>query len=109
MKGEIYMIVVRQRDEKDCGVCALLSIIRHYKGNVPLEKIRLDAKTTNEGTTALNLILASQKYGFEAVGVKLNSIYDIKQFPAIAHMNLKKGYTHYVVIEKITKDKIVIM
>ena len=109
MKGEIYMIVVRQRDEKDCGVCALLSIIRHHKGNVPLEKIRLDAKTTNEGTTALNLILASQKYGFEAVGVKLNSIYDIKQFPAIAHMNLKKGYTHYVVIEKITKDKIVIM
>lgn len=103
------MIVVRQRDEKDCGVCALLSIIRYYKGSVPLEKIRLDAKTTNEGTTALNLILASQKYGFEAVGVKLNSIYDIKQFPAIAHMNLKKGYTHYVVIEKITKDKIVIM
>lgn len=103
------MIVVRQRDEKDCGVCALLSIIRHHKGNVPLEKIRLDAKTTNEGTTALNLILASQKYGFEAVGVKLNSIYDIKQFPAIAHMNLKKGYTHYVVIEKITKDKIFIM
>lgn len=103
------MIVVRQRDEKDCGVCALLSIIRHHKGNVPLEKIRLDAKTTNEGTTALNLILASQKYGFEAEGVKLNSIYDIKQFPAIAHMNLKKGYTHYVVIEKITKDKIVIM
>ena len=70
MKGEIYMIVVRQRDEKDCGVCALLSIIRHHKGNVPLEKIRLDAKTTNEGTTALNLILASQKYGFEAEGVK---------------------------------------
>lgn len=103
------MIVVRQRDEKDCGVCALLSIIRYYKGSVPLEKIRLDAKTTNEGTTALNLILASQKYGFEAVGVKLNSIYDIKQFPAIAHMNLKKGYTHYVVIEKITKDKIFIM
>ena len=109
MKGEIYMIVVRQRDEKDCGVCALLSIIRYYKGSVPLEKIRLDAKTTNEGTTALNLILASQKYGFEAVGVKLNNIYDIKQFPAIAHMNLKKGYTHYVVIEKITKDKIFIM
>ena len=109
MKGEIYMIVVRQRDEKDCGVCALLSIIRYYKGSVPLEKIRLDAKTTNEGTTALNLILASQKYGFEAVGVKLNNIYDIKQFPAIAHMNLKKGCTHYVVIEKITKDKIFIM
>ena len=103
------MKVVRQRDEKDCGVCCLASIIKHYKGNVPLEKIRLDAKTTVEGTTALNLILASTKYGFEATGVKLNSVKDIKQFPAIAHMNLKKGYSHYVVIEKITKDKIIIM
>ena len=103
------MKVVRQRDEKDCGVCCLASIIKHYKGNVPLEKIRLDAKTTFEGTTALNLILASTKYGFEATGVKLNSVKDIKQFPAIAHMNLKKGYSHYVVIEKITKDKIIIM
>ena len=108
-KGEIRMKVVRQRDEKDCGVCCLASIIKHYKGNVPLEKIRLDAKTTVEGTTALNLILASTKYGFEATGVKLNSVKDIKQFPAIAHMNLKKGYSHYVVIEKITKDKIIIM
>lgn len=103
------MKIVRQRDEKDCGVCALASIIRHYKGNVPLEKIRLDAKTSSEGTTALNLILASSKYGFESTGVKLNSIYDINQLPAIAHMNLKKGYSHYVVIEKITKDKIIIM
>ena len=83
-KGEIRMKVVRQRDEKDCGVCCLASIIKHYKGNVPLEKIRLDAKTTVEGTTALNLILASTKYGFEATGVKLNSVKDIKQFPAIA-------------------------
>ena len=99
----------KQTDLKDCGVCCLASIIKHYKGNVPLEKIRLDAKTTVEGTTALNLILASTKYGFEATGVKLNSVKDIKQFPAIAHMNLKKGYSHYVVIEKITKDKIIIM
>ena len=102
------MKIVRQQDEKDCGVCCLLSIIRCYKGNVPLEQIRLDAKTNNEGTTALNLVLASQKYGFDAVGLKLSSLQDIK-LPAIAHLNLKKGYSHYVVIEKITKDKIIIM
>ena len=43
MKGEIRMKIVRQQDEKDCGVCSLLSIIRYYKGNVPLEQLRLDA------------------------------------------------------------------
>ena len=109
MKGEIRMKIVRQQDEKDCGVCSLLSIIRYYKGNVPLEQLRLDARTNNEGTTALNLVLASQKYGFDAVGMKAENVNDIKRLPAIAHLNLKKGYSHYVVVEKITKDKIILM
>ena len=103
------MKIVRQQDEKDCGVCSLLSIIRYYKGNVPLEQLRLDARTNNEGTTALNLVLASQKYGFDAVGMKVENLNDIKRLPAIAHLNLKKGYSHYVVVEKITKDKIILM
>ena len=103
------MKIVRQQDEKDCGVCSLLSIIRYYKGNVPLEQLRLDARTNNEGTTALNLVLASQKYGFDAVGMKVENLNDIKRLPAIAHLNLKKGYSHYVVIEKVTKDKIILM
>lgn len=103
------MKIVRQQDEKDCGVCSLLSIIRYYKGNVPLEQLRLDARTNNEGTTALNLVLASQKYGFDAIGMKVENVKDIKRLPAIAHLNLKKGYSHYVVIEKVTKDKIILM
>ena len=103
------MKIVRQQDEKDCGVCSLLSIIRYYKGNVPLEQLRLDARTNNEGTTALNLVLASQKYGFDAVGMKVENLNDIKRLPAIAHLNLEKGYSHYVVIEKVTKDKIILM
>ena len=103
------MKIVRQQDEKDCGVCSLLSIIRYYKGNVPLEQLRLDARTNNEGTTALNLVLASQKYGFDAVGMKVENVNDIKRLPAIAHLNLEKGYSHYVVVEKITKDKIILM
>ncbi len=103
------MKIVRQQDEKDCGVCSLLSIIRYYKGNVPLEQLRLDARTNNDGTTALNLVLASQKYGFDAVGMKVENVNDIKRLPAIAHLNLEKGYSHYVVVEKITKDKIILM
>ena len=103
------MKIVRQQDEKDCGVCSLLSIIRYYKGNVPLEQLRLDARTNNEGTTALNLVLASQKYGFDAVGMKVENLNDIKRLPAIAQLKKKKGYSHYVVIEKVTKDKIILM
>lgn len=63
--------IVRQNDIKDCGICCLESIIKYYKGFVPLETLRLDTKTNNKGTTAYNLIKAAQKYGFNAVGKRI--------------------------------------
>ena len=36
--------IIKQHDLKDCGACALLSIIRHYGGDMPLEKVRMDRK-----------------------------------------------------------------
>lgn len=104
------MKIVHQRDLKDCGVCALASIIEHYGGFVSLERLRLDAKVTNDGTTALNLIKASKKYGFDACGVKVSNLTDSNiRLPAIAHVTLKSGLSHYVVIYKITSKKIVLM
>lgn len=104
------MKIVKQHDLKDCGICSLLSIIRFYGGNVSLEQLRYDASVTRDGTTALNIILASKKYGFDAVGLKVTSLEDKKiVLPAIAHLNLSNGLQHFVVIYKITKDKIIIM
>lgn len=104
------MKIVRQRDLKDCGVCSLASIIQHYGGYVSLERLRLDAKVSNEGTTALNLVQTAKKYGFDAKGIKANNLKDENiRLPAIAHMIKKNGLNHYVVIYKITKDKVVLM
>ena len=104
------MKIVRQRDIKDCGVCSLASIIEYYGGYISLEKLRLDTKTTNEGTTALNIIEASKKYGFDAIGIKVSNLKDPKIFlPAIAHMVQKNGVNHYVVIYKITDKKVILM
>ncbi len=104
------MKIVRQRDFKDCGVCALASIIEHYKGYVSLERIRLDVKAGNDGTTALNIIEAAKKYGFDAIGIKIPDLKnDAIKLPAIAHVNLKNGLQHYVVIYKITNNKVVLM
>ena len=102
------MKIVHQRDFKDCGVCALLSIVRYYHGNVPLEQMRIDANVTKDGTTALNLILAAEKYGFDVIGMHYDSIDDVKTLPAIAHMNMEK-YTHYVVVYKVINDKVILM
>lgn len=102
------MKVVRQRDASDCGPCCLFWLISYYKGYVSLEKIRLDVDTNKEGTKALNMILASRKYGFDAIGLKLKNIDEVSKFPCIAHLNLKYGY-HYVVVVKNTKNKVVLM
>lgn len=106
------MKVVKQRDIKDCGVCSLESIILNYNGFVPLEKLRIDTFTNKDGTNALNLIKAATKYGFDSYGVKIDKK-DLFQkklvLPAIAHLTLKNGLNHFVVIYKISKNKLTIM
>ena len=102
------MKIVRQRDFKDCGVCSLLSIVRYYHGDVPLEQMRIDANVTKDGTSALNLILAAEKYGFDAQGMHYDNLDDIKTLPAIVHLKMK-NYTHFVVIYKVNKEKVVLM
>ena len=101
--------LVRQRDIKDCGVCCLASIIRYYKGDIPLEKIRLDTKTNLEGTTAYNLIEAAKKYGFVAKGVKAKNLNQNLRLPAIAHIVTKHGLNHFIVIYKINSKYVYIM
>ena len=94
--------IVKQNDIKDCGACCLLSIIKYYDGNIPLEKIKIDTKTNINGTTAFNLINAAKKYGLNGFGKKLNKI-EIENIilPAIAHITTEKGLNHFVVIYKI--------
>lgn len=102
--------IVRQNDIKDCGICCLESIIKYYKGFVPLETLRLDTKTNNNGTTAYNLIKVAQKYGFNAIGKKNIKLSDKAIIlPAIAHIVTDKGLNHFVVIYKITDKYIHIM
>lgn len=102
--------VIKQQDLKDCGACALLCIIKYYNGYVPIEKIREDTLTNINGTTAYHIIRAANLYGFESIGVKVDNIHDKNIYlPAIAHVNLKNGLTHFVVIYKINKDYIWIM
>lgn len=102
-------LIVRQRDLKDCGVCCLLSIIKYYDGNIPIETLRLDTKTSIEGTTAYNLIYAAKKYGFIAKGIKSKNLNNDINLPAIAHIITKNGFNHFVVIYKISKDYVYIM
>lgn len=100
----------KQHDLKDCGACSLSCIIKYYDGYVPLEKIREDTCTSTIGTTAFHLVKAATNYGFESLGVKVKSIHDPNIYlPAIAHLILKNGLQHFVVIYKINKNYVWLM
>lgn len=104
------IVTVKQKDIKDCGCCCLQSIIKHYHGYVPLEKIRIDCCTDSGGTSAFNLIKTAKKYGFESLGKRSSFTHlSLEKLPLIAHMILPNGFTHYVVVYKITKEKVTIM
>ena len=101
--------VVRQNDIRDCGICSLESIIKYYNGYIPLETLRLDTKTNNNGTTAYNLIKTAEKYGFSAIGKKIKDLKENLILPAIAHIVTAKGLNHFLVIYKITPKYIYVM
>ena len=102
--------VVKQHDLKDCGACSLSCIIKYYDGYVPIEKIRDDTFTTGVGTTAYNLVEASRSYGFEAMGVFVDDVKNENIYlPAIAHVVLKNGLNHFVVVYKISKNYVWLM
>ncbi len=102
-------IVVRQTDICDCGACCLQSIIKYHDGYIPLEIIKNDTKTTKNGTTAFNIINAAKKYGFEGIGLKIKYIKDNNFYPIIAHITLKNGLNHFIVVYKTINNKVYIM
>lgn len=102
---------VKQHDLKDCGCACLATICRQYGLKYPISKIREVAGTDKKGTSALGLVQASESLGFVAKGVKANIPEDIFgeiPLPAIAHVIIDQKLMHYVVIHKISKDKIII-
>lgn len=102
--------IVKQHDIKDCGICCLESIIKYYKGYIPLEILRLDTKTNNNGTTAYNLLKTAKKYGLNGIGKKIKDIHSKEiSLPCIAHTITNKGINHFIVIYKITNKYIYIM
>lgn len=102
--------VVKQRDFKDCGVCSMLSIIKHYNGNVSLEKLRELTNTNIDGTTAYNIVYGFRKIGFDSYAMNVDNINNGEiKFPVIAHMLLANGCYHFVVVYNLSKNKITLM
>lgn len=103
-------IRVKQRDITDCGAACLLSVATHYRLELPVSRIRQYAGTDKKGTNILGLIEAAERLGFQAKAAKgtLDSLQKIP-LPAIAHVILKNGLHHYIVIYSVEKKLITYM
>ena len=101
---------IKQRDITDCGAACLASVAGHYRLKMPVARIRQIAGTDKRGTNALGMVVAAEQLGFDAKGVKggIDALPKIP-LPAIAHIILKDGLQHYVVIYSVKKQKLTYM
>ncbi len=103
-------IKIRQHDITDCGAACLASIAEYWGLKYTISKLRQLASTDKDGTNLLGLVEAAEKIGFIAKGVRCQPE-NIKHIPvpAIAHIKMKSGLLHFVVIYKVGKKKLLLM
>jgi ABC-type bacteriocin/lantibiotic exporter with double-glycine peptidase domain len=103
-------VKIKQRDITDCGAACLASVAAHYRLGLPVSLVRQYAGTDKYGTNISGLLGAAEKLGFQAKGARgpLESLAKIP-LPAIAHVILKNGLHHFVVIYRVTTGRITIM
>ena len=95
---------VKQPDTMDCGPSCLKMVAAFYKKNFSLETLRRRCYITREGVSFLGLSEAADSLGFRTIGVKIpfSKLEENVPLPCIVHWRQK----HFVVVYKITKDKI---
>lgn len=97
---------VKQEGLKDCGVSCLLMIVRYYKGNLSIERLRDLTRTNKNGTSAYNLVNVSNQIGFDAHGIKCElSDFNNIVLPCICHVVMDNSYKHFVVVYEVNFEK----
>jgi ABC-type bacteriocin/lantibiotic exporter with double-glycine peptidase domain len=90
--------IVLQQNEEDCGAACLATIVKFYKKNFSINRIREALGTGQLGTTLTGLRRGAENLGFNTVSRRAQpEIFDKMKdapLPAIIHW---KGY-HYVVL-----------
>lgn len=103
--------LVKQHDEKDCGVACLSMILNSYDTTVPISKLRLMSGTNNQGTSAFGLVQALNTFKFKTEVFQTDgSIWKEENlpFPFIAHVIIDGAFFHYVVVYGMKKGKLLL-
>ena len=94
----------QREDEMDCGPTCLRMVAKYYGKSYSIQHLSQLSNSTNKGSSLLGISEAAEKIGFRTIGVKVtfNKLCKDAPLPCIAHWNK----SHYVVIYKIKKSKI---
>jgi ATP-binding cassette, subfamily C, bacteriocin exporter len=98
IENRIKKTFVLQKNQSDCGVACLCSIINYHGGESNQEKIRIASGTSKQGTTLLGLYQVANSLGLRAEGMQCDLSY-LKTLsePAILHVIIEDRLQHYVV------------
>src|SRR5262249_9499273 len=100
---------VRQDDPSDCGAAAPATVAPPYPLPRRLQQPRQLGGTARAGPHLLGLILAAEKLGLSAKGVK--GPYEALPrvpLPAIAHFRTEEGLGHFVVLHRVRTSGVVL-
>ena len=95
--GVAKVPVVMQLEALECGAASLAMVMAYYGKWVPLEQVRLDCGISRDGSTAKNIYLAAEHYGFSVKAFRMSpeTLKEKGQFPCIIHWDMN----HFVVLD----------
>jgi ATP-binding cassette subfamily B protein len=101
---------VKQHDATDCAAACLAMICLYYKKETTITRLRDMMGTDLKGTNLIGLSKCAEKLGFENASVRVDeegfrSKYTL---PCIANIVTKEGMSHFIVVYKIGKNKIIV-
>lgn len=102
---------IKQHDLKDCGAACIAMILKRYQSNVPISKIREIAGTDSAGTNMMGLMRTLETFRFQTKALKVGmEIFEDKNlpYPAIAHVVKDGNLLHYVVVQEVKKDCLIV-
>ncbi|MEO1768897.1 peptide cleavage/export ABC transporter [Candidatus Enterococcus ferrettii] len=102
---------IPQQDEKDCGVACIAMILKQYKTEIPIHKLRELSGTDLEGTSAFGLKKCIEQLNFDCQAIQADQcVWQEKElpFPLIAHVIIDDTYMHYVVVYGVKGDTLLI-
>lgn len=102
MAGRVPQVM--QMEALECGAACLAMVCAYWGLWLPLERVRLDCGVSRDGSSALNLVRAARRYGFDARGFRFEPevLRERAVFPCIVHWN----FNHFVVVRGFRGDRV---